>query len=86
MTIFMHRIYAEQNFKSDCGLETEETEKIRSYFQHIRYQLVGYDVMLDKFCAGAGTPYLYRNFFAVPDEIYLRSHGRGQVGASSESS
>jgi FkbM family methyltransferase len=52
-------------------IESEETEKIRSYFQHIRYQLVGYDVMLDKFCAGAGTPYsdLYRNFFAVPDEM-----------------
>jgi FkbM family methyltransferase len=52
-------------------IESEEVEKIKSYFEGMRYQLVGYDVMLDRFCAGAGTPYsdLYRNFFAVPDEM-----------------
>jgi FkbM family methyltransferase len=52
-------------------IESEEAEKISGYFEGLRYQLVGYDVMLDRFCAGAGTPYsdLYRNFFAVPDEM-----------------
>jgi FkbM family methyltransferase len=55
-------------------IETEEAQKIKAYFDDIQYRLIGYDVMLDKFCAGAGTPYsdLYRNFFAVPDEM-LRS-------------
>jgi len=52
-------------------IESEEAEKVKSYFDRIRYRLIGYDVMLDKFCVGAGTPYsdLYRNFFAVPDEM-----------------
>jgi FkbM family methyltransferase len=52
-------------------IESEEVEKIKSYFEDMRYRLVGYDVMLDRFCAGAGTPYsdLYRNFFAVPEEM-----------------
>jgi FkbM family methyltransferase len=52
-------------------IESEEVEKMANYFAGLRYRLVGYDVMLDQFCAGAGTPYsdLYRNFFAVPDEM-----------------
>jgi FkbM family methyltransferase len=52
-------------------IESEEAEKIKQYFDGIQYRLISYDVMLDKFCAGAGTPYsdLYRNFFAVPDEM-----------------
>jgi FkbM family methyltransferase len=54
-------------------IEMEEAEKIKNYFDDIQYRLIGYDVMLDKFCAGAGTPYsdLYRNFFAVPEEMLL---------------
>jgi FkbM family methyltransferase len=52
-------------------IESEEAEKIKNYFDRIQYRLIGYDVMLDKFCAGAGTPYsdLYRNFFAIPEEM-----------------
>ncbi len=52
-------------------IELEEAEKVKDYFDRIQYRLIGYDVMLDNFCAGAGTPYsdLYRNFFAVPDEM-----------------
>jgi FkbM family methyltransferase len=52
-------------------IELEEAEKMKDYFERIQYRLIGYDVMLDKFCAGAGTPYsdLYRNFFAIPDEM-----------------
>ena len=52
-------------------LESDEGDKIKSYFEEMRYQLLGYDAMLDKFCVGAGSPYsdLYRNFFAVPNEM-----------------
>ncbi len=52
-------------------IESEEAGKIKEYFDRIQYRLIGYDVMLDKFCVGAGTPYsdLYRNFFAVPDQM-----------------
>jgi len=64
-------------------IESEEAEKIRGYFEDMRYQLVGYDVMLDRFCAGAGTPYsdLYRNFFAVPDEMLPSLPWAGPVRA-----
>jgi FkbM family methyltransferase len=52
-------------------IESEEIDKIKVYFENMRYRLVAYDVMLDTFCAGTGTPYsdLYRNFFAVPEEM-----------------
>jgi FkbM family methyltransferase len=66
-------------------IESEEAEKIQQYFEGIQYQLIGYDVMLDKFCAGAGTPYsdLYRNFFAVPDEMLSSLRWVGAVRVDS---
>jgi FkbM family methyltransferase len=66
-------------------IESEEAEKVKSYFDRIRYRLIGYDVMLDKFCAGAGTPYsdLYRNFFAVPDEVLSSLPWAGAVRVDS---
>jgi FkbM family methyltransferase len=52
-------------------IESDESEKMEHYFEEMRYRLVAYDVGLDRFCDGAGTPYsdLYRNFFAIPDEM-----------------
>jgi FkbM family methyltransferase len=52
-------------------IEPEEAGKMKSYFEGIRYQVISYDAVLDRFYIGAGTPYsdLYRNFFAVPDEM-----------------
>jgi hypothetical protein len=57
----------------------------KSYFVRIRYRLIGYDVMPDKFCAGAGTPYsdLYRNFFAVPNEMLSSLPWVGEVRVDS---
>jgi FkbM family methyltransferase len=53
-------------------IEPDETDKMKSYFEDMRYRLLGYDAMLDKFCVEARTPYsdLYRNFFAVPAELF----------------
>jgi FkbM family methyltransferase len=65
-------------------IESEEAGEIQKYFDRIQYRLIGYDVMVDKFCAGAGTPYsdLYRNFFAVPDEMLSSLPWAGPVRAS----
>lgn len=66
-------------------IEPDEAEKMKSYFDDIQYQVVGYDAVLDRFCGGAGTPYsdLYRNFFAVPDEIVSLLPWAGPVQARS---
>jgi FkbM family methyltransferase len=66
-------------------IESEEVERMKTYFDGIRYRLVGYDVGLDRFCVGAGTPYsdLYRNFFAVPDEMLSSLPWAGKVRANS---
>jgi FkbM family methyltransferase len=66
-------------------IESEEAEKIKDYFNRIQYRLIGYDVMLDQFCAGAETPYsdLYRNFFAVPDEMVCSLPWVAEVRADS---
>ena len=52
-------------------IEPDEAEKMKSYFDDMRYRIASYDAILDSFSAEAGTPYsdLYRNFFAVPDEM-----------------
>jgi FkbM family methyltransferase len=52
-------------------IEPDEADNMRNYFADRRYQVVGYDAVLDRFCVEADTPYsdLYRNFFAVPDEM-----------------
>ena len=50
-------------------IEADEAEKMKSYFEDMRYRIVSYDAGFGySFCAEAGTPYsdLYRNFFAVP--------------------
>jgi hypothetical protein len=49
-------------------IEPEEAEKVKNYFDPIRYRLIGYDVMLDKFCAGAGTPSL-----RLVSQLFLQS-------------
>jgi FkbM family methyltransferase len=65
-------------------IEPDEVEKMKSYFDDIRYRIVSYDAILDSFSAGAGTPYsdLYRNFFAVPDEMISCLPWAGPVRAS----
>jgi FkbM family methyltransferase len=66
-------------------IEPDEADKMTKYFEDMRYRVVGYDAVLDRFCAEAGTPYsdLYRNFFAVPDELLSFLPWAGPGGASS---
>jgi hypothetical protein len=66
-------------------IEPGEVDKMKSYFNDMRYRLVGYDAVLDQFCAEVGTPYsdLYRNFFAVPNEMVSSLPWAGSVRTSS---